>query len=431
MKSGFLFSMGAVGLVCALAMPTHLVAQEQNPRPARYTVTDLGTLPGGTFSQATYVNNNGLVTGISTAADGSQHAVLWVGGKIVDMAKTGLGGRNSGALGVIPSGKAVGWAESSAMDPNNENFCAYGTGLACLPFVWKGGVMAPLPLLGGNNGAAGPINSQGEAVGLAESSTWDSECPSTPRVNGTGPQVLDFEAVIWGPGPGQIRELPPLPGDTVGMALGINNNGQVVGMSGSCANTIIPPFAVGPHAVLWEADRSVHDLGNLGGTVNPALLGVGNAALAINNRGQVVGASALPGNQTTHAFLWSRQTGMRDLGTLPRDVYSAGLGINDRGDVLGSSIDGPLETGTPHPFIWQNGEMSDLNALVPEDSPSYLLVTFWINDVGQIAGFGLDLNTFEIHAVLATPATGNGGPAARGTTRPVALPENARKLLRR
>jgi len=24
----------------------------------RYTVTDLGTLPGGTFSQATFVNNN-------------------------------------------------------------------------------------------------------------------------------------------------------------------------------------------------------------------------------------------------------------------------------------------------------------------------------------------------------------------------------------
>jgi probable HAF family extracellular repeat protein len=70
-----------------------MVAQEEQQQKAEhlqhYIVTDLGTLPGGTFSQATYRNNNGLVTGISTAADGSQHAVLWVGGQIVDIAKTG------------------------------------------------------------------------------------------------------------------------------------------------------------------------------------------------------------------------------------------------------------------------------------------------------------------------------------------------------
>ena len=158
--------------------------------------------------------------------------------------------------------------------------------------------------------------------------------------------------------------------------------------------------------VLWEADGSVHDLGNLGGTVNTHLLGVGNAALAINNGGQVTGVSALPGNQTNHAFLWTTETGMRDLGTLPGDVNSAGLGINDRGDVVRASIDGPLETGTPHPFIWQNGLMSDLNALMPADSSLLMLV-------------------------VATRIAGNGGPAARGAARLTALPENASKALRR
>ena len=107
--------------------------------------------------------------------------------------------------------------------------------------------MIQLPLLGGNNGAAGPVNSRGEMVGLAENSTRDPECPSTLRVNGTGPQVLDLEAVVWGPRQGQIRELSPLPGDTVGMGLGINYNGQAVGISGSCANTLLPPFVAGPH----------------------------------------------------------------------------------------------------------------------------------------------------------------------------------------
>ena len=62
-----LTSIAASGLLAALAIA-------QPPRP-RYTVTDIGTLPGGTFSQATFVNNNGLVTGISTVADGSMNNV--------------------------------------------------------------------------------------------------------------------------------------------------------------------------------------------------------------------------------------------------------------------------------------------------------------------------------------------------------------------
>ena len=52
--------------------------------------------------------------------------------------------------------------------------------------------------------------------------------------------------------------------DSVGMAFGINDLGEAVGISGRCANTILPGFAAGPHVVLWESDGSVHDLANLG-----------------------------------------------------------------------------------------------------------------------------------------------------------------------
>src|SRR5450432_1009533 len=118
-----LTSIAAGGLLAALA-----IAQ---PQP-RYIVTDLGTLPGGTFSQATFVSHNGLVTGVSTVADGTQHAVLWYKGRIIDIAKPGLGGPNSVAIGVNESGQVLVSAETSTKDPNSENFCAYGTGLQCL-----------------------------------------------------------------------------------------------------------------------------------------------------------------------------------------------------------------------------------------------------------------------------------------------------------
>ena len=300
--------------------------------------------------------------------------------------------------------------------------------------------MTQLRLLGGNNGAAGPINSRGEVAGIAENSTRDPECPSAPAVNGTGPQVLDFEAVIWGPRQGQIRELRPLPGDSVGMALWINDNGEAVGISGRCANTIVPPIAVGPHAVLWNKDGSVHDLGSLGGTVNTSLLGVGNAALSINNRDWVVGASALPGNTNNHAFLWTKQTGMRPLGTLPGYDNSAAGGINDRGDVVGTSYDVNFNLRA---FLWQNGVMTDLNALVPASSQMSLWFATAINSRGDIVGFGLTSGG-DVHGFLATPCDGNRGDtesckddaegaaaeADETTERPhPVLSEDARKLL--
>ena len=45
---------------------------------------------------------------------------------------------------------------------------------------------------------------------------------------------------MWGPN-GEIRELRPYGSDTVGFAFGINEKGQVVGSSGICSNTSLPP----------------------------------------------------------------------------------------------------------------------------------------------------------------------------------------------
>ena len=462
MKSRLLLNFSSLSLLTLLAMPLRVIAQEaqqqQAEHPQRYTVTDLGPA-GNPFSQAYYVNNPGLVTGLDTAADGSQHAVLWYEGLFTDISQPGLGGPNSQAGGANAFGQVIGQAETSNPDPNNENFCGYGTGLQCLAFLWENGVMTALPTLGGTNASWGQINNRGEIAGYAEEDKVDPDCPGTVAVNGLGPQVLYFEPVIWGPQPSEIRELHPLEGDSVGVALSINDEGQAVGMSGTCANTVLPGPAASAHAVLWEKDGTVRDLGNLGGTVNPQVLAVGNAAFSINNHGQVAGVSALPEVKSAecpgdppnpscfpfHPFLWTRETGMQDLGVLPGDFVGAGLGLNNKGEVVGPSISAPgLAAGTPRVFLWRDGVMHDLNSLIPPDSPLYLLIAYAINDSGEIAGFGVETSTGDIHAFLATPcdryhldsdwckddADGAASEADRTGGRPtVFLSESARKLL--
>jgi probable HAF family extracellular repeat protein len=86
------------------------------------------------------------------------------------------------------------------------------------------------------------------------------------------------------------------------------------------------------------ASHSGLDPGTLGGAGNLH----GHTALGINQFGQVVGNSDVRGDTANHAFLWTKEDGMRDLGTLPRDLASAGIGINDCGEVVGVSLDSAL-----------------------------------------------------------------------------------------
>jgi probable HAF family extracellular repeat protein len=176
--------------------------------------------------------------------------------------------------------------------------------------------------------------------------------------------------------------------------------------------------------VLWD-DGSVKDLGSLGGLMN-------NVATAINNRGEVVGNSDLAGDTSGHAFLWTKDAGIQDLGALGADVMSAAIWINNSSQVSGGSCD---DMGNCRAFLWQNKVMTDLNTLIPADSPFYLLFACVINDAGEIVGPALNKNTGEVHAYLATPVHGKAGsesaePAAHAETSPMALPENVRQMLR-
>jgi len=419
MKSRIFTQIAGISLFAALAMPALLVAQNEQSLKAQqlqhYTVTDLGTLEGGTFSQPFFISRYGLVSGSSSLPDGNQHAVLWLGKLKLDIGAPGLGGPNSIAFGDNDRLQSAGEAETSTPDPNGEDFCGFGTHLTCLPFLWHDGEMIRLPTLGGNNGVAWAISNRGEVAGFAENSTLDPGCPA--------PQVLHFEPVVWEKG--LIQELPTYGGDPDGIAQEINDNGEVVGGSGTCAtfNSNFLYNLVPVHALLWENGKAI-DLGNLGGQTGQA---GGNIAYGINNQGQVVGNSDLPGDTTFHAFLWNKKTVMQDLGTLSGDVASVSISINDAGSVIGASIDA---SGNPRAFLWENGVMTDLNTLIAGDSPLYLLTGCSINSRGEITGLGMT-STGEIHTYLASPTdvVVTGESTSQGVISPRVLSYDASKLL--
>jgi probable HAF family extracellular repeat protein len=390
------------------------------PAP-HYTIKDLGTL-GGDTSFAFQLNNAGWVAGSANlTAGGPQHAFLWYGGGPLHDLGT-LGGPNSGADGPNLFGEAAISSETSNLDPNGEDFCAFGTHHQCLGAIWRNGRLTALPsLVGGQSNAnAFGLNDVGQVVGFAENGVRDSTC--LPGL--TTPQVIRFEAVKWGLN-GKISELAPLKGDTVAFAFGINDFGQAIGSSGLCSNTALPPNPVGPHALLWEADGSATNLGSLGGSIN--------IADSINNLGQVVGGAQSPKDGTIHAFLWTRATGMQDFGAFPGAIVTVPPccnTINDRGEMVGFSIDGT--TFNSRAIVWQGKTPVDLNTLIPKGGPWYLQAANSVNDFGEIVGQGLIHG--QVHAFVATPSFGAFGgesfsPAAEGVTSPTVLSDEARKLL--
>jgi len=390
----------ALGVGALLSAPDQMKAEEH--KVLHYEVIDLGTFDGATFSQAFGLNNKCHVGGFAATAEGSLHAFLWTRHKGLRDLGT-LGGPNSFGGGPNDRDEVPLAAETSATDPNFENFCAFGSGHICLAAVWRHGVITPLPNLKtenftGNNGQAVGINNRGQLIGFAENGVLDPTCSTA-----TPGQLERFEAVIWGAA-GRVHELPPLAGDTVGFALSINNVGQAAGSSGTCATTPLLPLQIGPHAVLWERDGTPVDLGSLGaGTTF-------NTSASLNDLGQVVGGANTPGNKTIHTFLWTKERGIRDLGTLGTDVASipGGMGgINNKGQVVGESCDAnPLTAQTPpncRAYLWQVGKMLDLNSLVQAASPLSLNIGFGINDAGEIAGYGTVKGTGDIHGFLLLP----------------------------
>ena len=220
----------ALALCASTAKAQEVTDQTRSSNHIRYNLIDLGALSGG-FSQASYISNFGAIVRNSSVSSGPIHATLWYRGSILDLAANQPAGLNSAAYDINDFGMVSGESEISTNDPNTENFCSFFTTSECRAFRWQNGVMTQLPTLGGNNAASeGSINDRGEIAGFSETSTnIDPDCPNTVVPNGSGPQMLDYEAAIWGPRPNDVRPLRPLVGDTVSMALWLNQQGEAVG----------------------------------------------------------------------------------------------------------------------------------------------------------------------------------------------------------
>ena len=354
-------------------------------------LTNLGTLPGGANSQAFWIASNGLAAGNAQNGEtdplfpgwGEFRAVLWLGGKIVDLG-TLEGGYESFIGAVNSRGEAVGLAMNTVSDPFNLNGPDFFP-TQSRAFLWKNGVMKDLGTLGGNDSQAIFINEGGQIVGNSYTNTTPNPSTGVPTV----------DPFLWENG--IMLDLGTL-GGTSGAPSAFNDRGDVVGNSNLAGDLTFHPF-------LWTKHGGMQDLGTLGGNT-----GITNW---INDAGDIVGKVDLPGSlpQNHDAVLW-RHGAMVDLGTLPGDSCSNAYYVNSRGQVVGTSENSVLcqvPTGE-HAFLWENdGPMVDLNTLIPPNSSLELTFAVAINDRGEIAGFGLppDCAAAEIefcgHAYILIP----------------------------
>src|SRR5574338_1114726 len=115
------------------------------------------------------------------------------------------------------------------------------------------------------------------------------------------------------------------------------------------------------------SDYSITELPTLGGA---------SLAQRINDKGQIVGESALF-EGPSHAALWYQGT-VVDLGTLGGEASIAN-DINNRGQVTGFS---QVASGATRAFLWQNGMMVNIGTL-----GTAATFAFGINQKTEIAGF--------------------------------------------
>jgi probable HAF family extracellular repeat protein len=372
---------GLVALSCAAS-----------PARAGYIVSDLGALNYAFPLQAS-INNAGQVAAVGNPNGLYEvHGYLYAGGTRTDLGALGsttIGGQTSSYT--IPN--AINDAGQVVGSSTTDSGASHG-------FLFSHGTLKDLGVLGGKtiwgmffsaSGATG-INAAGQIVG-------------TSTTNQGTPKSIFYHAFLYVNG--VMKDLGVLSGKPIGgqaatssYAAGINSAGQVVGYSGWDDG-----YSLHAHAFLSEKG-AMKDLGVLGRFTTLGFTEEFSRATAINNVGQIVGASTTA-TGATHAFLYASGA-MKDLGSFGAQStpfgtfdYSSANAINSLGEAVGGTT---TSTGFTA-FIYRNGHMLDLNALLPPGSGWRITEATGINDQGQIVGRALDAHgQFHLVELTATVA---------------------------
>jgi probable HAF family extracellular repeat protein len=304
----------------------------------------LGMLGGPNSAVAWPVkNNNGVIVGISELPDtdplgenfscwpffaaGVPTGRICKGFRWQNWQMTALppfpGGYSSYATGVNNQGQVVGWAENGIHDPTCD------PSFQILQFraaIWEpDGTMQELPPLPGDStSAATSINDLGQVVGIS------GDCGiAVGGVSAKHPVLWQNAIPI---------DLGNIGGDAWNTPTAINNQGTIIGF----ANTA-PGTARTFEAFIWTQAAGMKPLGLLPGDIR-------TEALGINEKGQVVGLSR-GGPHLFRAFLWQNNE-LFDINQLtlsgsPFLLYAGD--IDQQGHIVGEALD--LDTGEAPGFL--------------------------------------------------------------------------------
>jgi probable HAF family extracellular repeat protein len=290
-----------------------------------YAITDLGTLPGQSYSYGRAINASGQVVGGS-----GNRAFIWD-------AATGMQD-----LGVEPAPAPWGLSPANAVDINDSGLVVGGSGGPFgRAFLWDSTNGARWIGPANAFGYATAINSAGHVLGQF----CTDRCRSFLQRNGT------------------VESLPEFPNSFFTFYAALNDAGDLVGSA--YVSGVQKPF-------LYRG-------GNF--TVLPTLLGAfSSSANAINSAGQIVGQANLESGGG-RAWLYSGGV-LTDLGLLPGSAfaYSYATAINNLDHVVGGSGN--------RAFLYKDGVMTDINSLLPANAGWQINYAADINDAGQIVGSG-------------------------------------------
>ncbi len=364
-----------------------------------YKLVDLGSTLGGpqsyfvpgsgnAFPGSSVLNSGGKAAGFADTAapDPFPNICFWdcdvvhafeagSGGHLTDLGAL-PGGGSSVPMWISSGGLVAGISENGQLDP------LYAGLPQIRAVLWQQGAIIDLGTLpeGGYQSEANAVNCSGQVVGAALNTIPDpNSMQQLPDSIGPGafwlwggfvPYLYQTRAFIWDKHEG-MRDLGTL-GGTDAQAFLINDAGQVVGYSYTSSTEPGVCFPVPTDSFIWEKDKGMRDLGSLGGTCT--------LAAAMNNRGQIVGESFTAGDQAAPGFLWEHGS-IHELGGSLGGESSGAFAINEEGVAVGF---GNLSGNTTfHAALWRNvNSITDLG-VIDGDPCSYAAA---INAAGQVVG---------------------------------------------